>query len=80
MTQQLGQDRSTPSTAPRSAVDRFFQISDRGSTITRELRGGLTTFVAMAYIVMLNPQILGSSGGSDQGRQRWVSWTARSRW
>ena len=61
MTQQLGQDRSTPSTAPRSAVDRFFQISDRGSTITRELRGGLTTFVAMAYIVMLNPLILGSS-------------------
>jgi AGZA family xanthine/uracil permease-like MFS transporter len=59
MTQQL---RSTSPEAPSaSAFDRFFRITARGSTVSRELRGGLTTFVAMAYIVMLNPLILGSS-------------------
>ncbi|WP_430297951.1 NCS2 family permease [Sinomonas sp. B1-1] len=44
--------------APR-AVDRFFHISDRGSTVSREVRGGLVTFFTMAYIVILNPLILG---------------------
>ncbi|OEV08071.1 NCS2 family permease [Streptomyces nanshensis] len=49
-----------PSTAA-APVDRFFQISERGSTVTRELRGGLATFFAMAYIVVLNPIILASA-------------------
>jgi AGZA family xanthine/uracil permease-like MFS transporter len=39
-------------------VDRFFSISARGSTVARELRGGLVTFFTMAYIVILNPIIL----------------------
>ncbi|WP_245559124.1 NCS2 family permease [Microbacterium indicum] len=59
-----------------NALDRFFQISERGSTIATEVRGGLVTFFAMAYIVVLNPIILGSSpdgtgaflgGGSGDG-------------
>lgn len=41
-------------------LDQFFKISERGSTRTRELRGGLVTFVTMAYIIVLNPLILGS--------------------
>ncbi|QUH00471.1 NCS2 family permease [Saccharopolyspora erythraea] len=61
MTQQLSQERPADPDSARSPVDRFFQITRRGSTMSRELRGGLTTFVAMAYIVMLNPLILGSS-------------------
>ena len=36
-----------------SALDRFFKISERGSTAGREIRGGLVTFVTMAYIVVL---------------------------
>jgi AGZA family xanthine/uracil permease-like MFS transporter len=40
------------------ALDRFFEISARGSTIAGELRGGLVTFIAMAYIIILNPIIL----------------------
>ena len=44
---------------PSSGVDRFFRISERGSTVERELRGGLVTFFTMAYIVVLNPLILG---------------------
>lgn len=43
-----------------SAVDRYFGISERGSTVGRELRGGLVTFVTMSYIVVLNPLIIGS--------------------
>jgi AGZA family xanthine/uracil permease-like MFS transporter len=41
------------------ALDRFFRISERGSTVEREIRGGLVTFFTMAYIVVLNPIILG---------------------
>ncbi|MGW7090591.1 NCS2 family permease [Streptomyces sp. NPDC054874] len=45
--------------AGRSWLDRYFHISERGSTVARELRGGVTTFMAMAYILLLNPLILG---------------------
>lgn len=49
---------------PKNGFDRFFKISERGSTVSRELRGGLATFFAMAYIVVLNPIILGA--GQDK--------------
>jgi AGZA family xanthine/uracil permease-like MFS transporter len=48
-----------------SKLDRFFKISQRGSTPAREIRGGLVTFVAMAYIVVLNPLIIGSFAPDD---------------
>ncbi|GAB2630658.1 NCS2 family permease [Kribbella swartbergensis] len=41
-------------------VDSFFKISQRGSTVGREVRGGLVTFFTMAYIVVLNPLIIGT--------------------
>ncbi|MER7574111.1 NCS2 family permease [Streptomyces sp. NPDC126514] len=44
-----------------SGVDRFFKISERGSTVGREIRGGFATFFTMAYILVLNPIILGSA-------------------
>lgn len=53
---------STPIGA-RGAIDRFFEITKRGSSIGTEVRGGVVTFVTMAYIVILNPIIL--SGGVD---------------
>lgn len=43
-----------------STLDRFFRISERGSSAGREIRGGVVTFVTMAYIVVLNPLIIGS--------------------
>lgn len=46
-----------------SGLDRFFEISARGSTVATEIRGGVVTFIAMAYIVVLNPIIL--SGKPD---------------
>ncbi|MEV6742097.1 NCS2 family permease [Streptomyces sp. NPDC051104] len=51
-----------PGTRPPSgALDRYFEISERGSTLSREIRGGFATFFAMAYIIVLNPIILGSA-------------------
>lgn len=41
-------------------LDRYFHISERGSSISTELRAGVVTFFAMAYIVILNPLILGT--------------------
>jgi AGZA family xanthine/uracil permease-like MFS transporter len=52
-----------PQQPPASAIDRYFKISQRGSTVGREVRGGLATFFTMAYIVVLNPIIL--SSGKD---------------
>ena len=43
-----------------SALERWFRISERGSTVGREVRGGLVTFFTMAYIVVLNPLIIGT--------------------
>jgi len=43
-------------------VDKFFKISERGSTVGREVIGGLTTFLAMAYIIAVNPAILVDAG------------------
>ncbi|QWF81690.1 NCS2 family permease [Amycolatopsis sp. CA-230715] len=51
-------------------LDRFFKISERGSTPAREVRGGLVTFVTMAYIVVLNPLIIGSSSADDAGAHK----------
>ncbi|MFI8967046.1 NCS2 family permease [Streptomyces sp. NPDC053493] len=44
--------------AGRSWLDRYFHISERGSSVATEIRGGVTTFMAMAYILLLNPLIL----------------------
>ncbi len=53
------------SVASGSSVDRFFKISERGSSVGREVRGGVVTFFTMAYIVVLNPLILGFAPDVD---------------
>ncbi len=50
---------SDTTTRRRGGLDGYFQITRRGSTVGREVRGGVVTFVTMAYIVVLNPLILG---------------------
>src|SRR3954466_12638353 len=49
-------------TAGGSALERRFQIRERGSTVRTELLGGVVTFLTMAYIVFVNPAILSSAG------------------
>jgi AGZA family xanthine/uracil permease-like MFS transporter len=41
-------------------LERRFEIAARGSTLSREIRGGVVTFFTMAYIVVLNPLIIGT--------------------
>ena len=61
-----------PRTQARSGIaarlDGWFEVSERGSTVQRELRGGLTTFFTMAYIVVLNPIILASAADASARR------------
>ena len=43
-------------------MDQFFKISERGSSLGTEVRAGLTTFLAMAYIIAVNPSLLSAAG------------------
>jgi adenine/guanine/hypoxanthine permease len=54
-----------PAAEERSGLDRFFKISERGSTIRVEIVAGITTWLTMAYILFLNPQILGFAAVPD---------------
>jgi len=43
-------------------LNRFFDIAAHGSSVRREVLGGVTTFVTMAYIIVVNPAILSAAG------------------
>jgi adenine/guanine/hypoxanthine permease len=61
--------------ATRTAgLDRYFRISERNSTLSREVRGGLVTFVTMAYIVVLNPLIIGSFADDPAHQDKFGDW------
>lgn len=47
-------------------LENYFKISERGSTVKQEIIGGITTFLAMSYIIFVNPAILGDAG-MDRG-------------
>lgn len=62
-----------------SALDRYFKITERGSTPMTEARAGVVTFFAMAYIILLNPLILGNVAdfnGTTLGMTRVAAVTA----
>ncbi len=46
----------------RAFLDRCFRLTEHGTTVRTELLGGLTTFVTMAYIIVVNPAILQHAG------------------
>ncbi|MFT8425490.1 MAG: NCS2 family permease [Liquorilactobacillus sp.] len=50
----------------KEKIESYFQINELGSTIGRELLAGFTTFISMAYILFVNPSVLGDSG-MDKG-------------
>ena len=56
---------STQTETGAPGLDGYFKISQRGSTVGREVRGGIVTFFTMAYIVVLNPLILGFAQDAD---------------
>ena len=43
-------------------MERFFHLKESGTTVTTEILAGITTFFAMAYIIVVNPSILSESG------------------
>jgi len=67
---------TTTKTQGTSGWDRYFHMTERGSNLGTEVRGGIVTFVTMSYIVVLNPLIVGTAkdvngnypgGGQDIG-------------
>lgn len=45
-------------------MEKFFKLQERNTTVSKEIIGGITTFLAMAYILAVNPSILSASGMS----------------
>ena len=50
----------------QNVLDQYFGLTDHGTSVSREALAGLTTFLAMAYITVVNPLIL-SDAGMDFG-------------
>ncbi len=65
-----------------SGLERFFRLQENGTTVATEVRAGVVTFLTMAYILFVNPQILSQAGmpaerrggghrAGGGGRRRW---------
>jgi adenine/guanine/hypoxanthine permease len=46
----------------RALIVRFFQLESHGATLEREITGGITTFLAMSYIIFVQPGVLSQAG------------------
>jgi AGZA family xanthine/uracil permease-like MFS transporter len=66
----------TERSGPASGLDRFFGLSARGTTVRTEVLAGVTTFVTMAYILFVNPDILHGAAGGPQLRGALLTSTA----
>jgi adenine/guanine/hypoxanthine permease len=50
-----------------NTLDRYFKLAENQTSVRQEMLGGLTTFMTMAYIVVVNPQILSQAGMPAEG-------------
>ncbi len=50
----------------KNSIDQFFRLNEKGTNFKNELLAGFTTFITMAYIIFVNPQMM-SSTGMDPG-------------
>ncbi|MGA3103061.1 MAG: NCS2 family permease [Terriglobales bacterium] len=48
-------------------IERYFKLAENNTSIKQEMLGGLTTFVTMAYIIVVNPQLLAQAGMPPEG-------------
>src|SRR2546429_3711111 len=55
------------STQGRQLINRYFKLAENNTTVKQEMLGGLTTFVTMAYIIVVNPQVLAQAGMPADG-------------
>jgi AGZA family xanthine/uracil permease-like MFS transporter len=51
-----------PAIASPGLLDRLFKLDEHGTTVRTEMLAGVTTFLTMAYIIFVNPSILGDAG------------------
>jgi adenine/guanine/hypoxanthine permease len=56
------QERAPAPPSGGSGLDSFFKLTERGTSVGVEIRAGVTTFLVMAYIIFVNPSILGNAG------------------
>src|SRR6202047_5586420 len=63
----MAQTNAVALPARASLLERVFHLTENQTTVQRELLGGLTTFMAMAYVVVVNPRILGEAGMPVEG-------------
>src|ERR1700746_491801 len=63
----MAQTQAAAFPAQNDLLDRIFHLTENHTTVRRELLGGLTTFMAMAYVVVVNPRILGEAGMPVEG-------------
>jgi adenine/guanine/hypoxanthine permease len=50
-----------PTPRSRATLERFFELNAHGSSVSQEIRAGVTTFFTMSYVLFVNPQVLGSA-------------------
>lgn len=72
----MAKTETPPGTSGASGLDRYFQITERGSTVGTEVRAGITTFLAMAYIIFVNPAILSNAIDFDGAYPQLLTVTA----
>ena len=48
-------------------MEKFFKLKEHGTTTKTEIMAGTTTFLAMAYILAVNPTMLGAAGMNSEG-------------
>ena len=72
----MAMTETPPDTGGTSGLDRYFMVTERGSTIGTEVRAGITTFLAMAYIIFVNPLILSNAITVDNAIPQLVTVTA----
>jgi AGZA family xanthine/uracil permease-like MFS transporter len=64
MTEETGMFGKLNANVNASFIGKYFKMEERGTNFTTEFRGGVATFLTMAYILAVNPRILSESGGS----------------
>lgn len=60
----------------KGILERVFKLSEKGTTVKTEILAGLTTFVAMAYIIFVNPSILADAGIPKEAAIAATVWSA----
>ena len=52
-------------------LERYFKLAEHQTTVRQEMLGGLTTFMTMAYVIVVNPQILAQAGRVHRPKIGW---------